>query len=393
MSINYVALAEQIISFVALYYIVTVGLNVKAGSTGIPDFGHAMFFAMGGIAIGNLVAHLAAAMAAAEVPQLGVTPADVLARNMEAIVTLNEKFFPTHPLESLVLILIGLVLATVMGGLLGWLASYPALRLHGEYLAILLLTMAEALRIFTTYTKQIMGSTPTVGLTRPDLFAWAPDPGLAATVLTALAAIGVYVFVERLHNSPAGRLFRAVRDEEDAAKALGKDVAVVRRDSMIVGSAIAGLAGALYALNPWLGGGAIAAESIFNRLFWTFWPWAIMILGGMASNRGTALAAAIIGIALLWPIRIYKTEIAQALGVASLGIDVSNFANALEYLLVGALIVIVLFVRPQGVIPETPSRTLPFEKIALEKGIPVTEEKGEGLLTRLLRFRRGSSRS
>ena len=383
--IDVLALAEQIISFVALYYIVTVGLNIKAGSTGIPDFGHAMFFAMGGIAVGNIVAHVAAAIAAAEAPQLGVTPADILARNMEAVVTLNEKFFPTHPLESMLLILLALVLGTVMGGLLGWLASYPALRLRGEYLAILLLTMAEALRIFTTYTKQIMGSTPTVGLTRPDLFSWAPDPGLAATVLTALAAIGVYVYVERLHNSPAGRLFRAVRDEEDAAKALGKDVAAVRRDAMIVGSALAGLAGTLYSLNPWLGGGALAAESIFNRVFWTFWPWAIMILGGMASNRGTALAALVIGVALLWPIRIYKAQIAQALGVAALGIDVSNFANALEYLLVGALIVIVLFVRPQGIIPEAPSRTLPFERIALEKGIPVSEEKGGGLLAKLLR--------
>jgi branched-chain amino acid transport system permease protein len=370
MSIDVVLLTEQILSFIALYVVVTIGLNIKAGATGIPDFGHAMFFAMGGIAVGNLVAHVAAALAAIQAPELGIGPEDVLANNTWAIKILNDRYFPYHPLESIMLIILSLVLAIVLGGALGLLASYPGLRLRGEYLAILLLTAAEALRIFATYTTWIMGDEPTVGLTRPNLFAWAPDPGLVATVFTVLVAIGVYVYAQRLHNSPIGRLLRAVRDEEDAAKALGKDVAAARRDAMVIGSAIAGLAGALYALNPWLGAGAIASESIFNRLFWTFWPWALMILGGMASNRGVALAAIIVGVTLLWPIRIYKKEIAVALGVQALGIDVSNFANALEYMLIGALIVLVLFLRPQGVIPEEPSRTLPFESIALARGMP-----------------------
>ena len=382
MSIDVAALAEQVLSYIALYVVVTIGLNIKAGATGIPDFGHAMFFAMGGIVVGNIVAHVAAALAALQAPELGVTVYDVLANNTGALTVLNRYYFPSHPVESIALILLSLVLAVLLGGALGLLASYPGLRLRGEYLAILLLTGAEALRVFATYTTWIMGDEPTVGLSRPALFAWAPDPGLAATVFTVLVAIGVYVFAQRLHNSPAGRLLRAVRDEEDAAKALGKDVAVARRDAMVIGSAIAGLAGALYALNPWLGGSAIAAESVFNRLWWTFWPWAIMILGGMASNKGIALASIIIGVSLLWPIRIYKDQLARALGVSALGIDVSNFANALEYLLVGALIILVLFLRPQGVIPEQPSRTLPFEAIAMEKGVPVSE-RAEGLLEKL----------
>ncbi len=389
MSIDVVALTEQILSFIALYVVVTIGLNIKAGATGIPDFGHAMFFAMGGIVVGNLVAHVAAAFAAMQAPELGITPVDVLARNTEAIAVLNKQYFPYHPVESIILIIVALVLAVLMGGALGLLASYPGLRLRGEYLAILLLTGAEALRIFATYTTWIMGDEPTVGLSRPALFAWAPDPGLAATVFTVLVAIGVYVFAQRLHNSPAGRLFRAVRDEEDAARALGKDVAAVRRDAMVIGSAIAGLAGALYALNPWLGGSAIAAESVFNRLYWTFWPWAMMILGGMASNRGVALAVMIIGVSLLWPIRIYKDQFARLLGAEALGLDVSNFANALEYLLVGALIIAVLFVRPQGVIPEEPSRTLPFEYIAMEKGVPATpRETLAEKLQRLIRWKK-----
>ena len=387
---NFILIAEQVLSFIGLYVLVTIALDIKAGKTGIPDFGHAMFFAMGGIVVGNITAHLAAVLAATAIPRdvvqktLGnmdlVTA--VLADNAKAIKLLNTYYFPSHPLESILLVLVALVLSVLLGGVLGWLASYPGLRLRGEYLAILLLATAEALRIFVTYTTWIMGNTPTVGLSTPDLFAWTGDPGLAVTVFTLLVAIGVYIYAERLHNSPAGRLFRAVRDEEDAAKALGKDVAGVRRDAMIIGSAIAGLAGAIYALNPWYGGGAVAAESIFNRVWWTFWPWALMILGGMASNRGIALATSIVGVLLIWPIRIYKNQLTAALHVEALGIDPGFFASALEYLLLGVLIILVLFLRPQGIIPEYESKTLRFEEIALNRGIPATPR--EPLIRKLL---------
>jgi branched-chain amino acid transport system permease protein len=370
---NYLVLLEQIISFIGVYYIVTVGLNIKAGNTGIPDFGHAMFFAMGGIVIGNIVAHIAAAIAASSVP--GVTPSGVIASNTETLTLMNEKFFPYHPWIDIGLLILALILAALLGGLLGWVASFPALRLRGEYLAILLLTVAEGLRVFFTYTKQLMGSTPTVGLSTPDLFAWTHNSALAATVFTAIIAILIYIYVERLHNSPAGRLLRAVRDDEDAAKALGKDVVAARRDAMIIGSALAGIAGLVYALNPFLGGGSVAAVSIFNRVWWTFWPWALMILGGMASNRGTAFAVVIIGVSLIWPIRLYRYQLTHFLRVESLGISPDAFANALEYIFIGLLILLVQAFRPQGVIPEPPSRTLPFEKYARGRILPPQPEE------------------
>jgi branched-chain amino acid transport system permease protein len=184
-----------------------------------------------------------------------------------------------------------------------------------------------------------------------------------AISLPRALAIGVYVYAQRLYNSPIGRLLRAVRDDEEAARALGKDIATARRDAMIIGSALAGLAGTLYAINPLLGGGSVAAQDLFNRLSWTFWPWALMILGGMASNRGITVAVIAVWVTILWPIRIYKHELASALGVESLGIDPGYFANALEYLLMGALLILVIFFRPQGIIPEPPSRTLPVTEI------------------------------
>ncbi len=360
--VNAIVLTEQILSFIGVYTIVTLALNIKAGHTGIPDFGHAMFFGIGGIVVGNFVAHLAAALASHVVP--GVTVHGVLAQNTETLNLLNTKYFPTHPGVAIGLLIFAIVVALVLGGIVGWLASLPALRLRGEYLAILLLATAEAVRIFVTYTKQIMGSTPTVGLATPDLFAWAGNSAAAATIFTVIMAAIVYWVFERIHHSPAGRLFRAVRDDEDAAKALGRDVVVVRRDAMIIGSAIAALGGVVYALNPFLGGGAVAAVSIFNRVFWTFWPWALMILGGMASNRGVVAATALVGILLIWPIRVYKVQLAKALGASLLGLDPNSFGNALEYLLLGLLIILALALKPEGIIPEPPSKTLDFRKKA-----------------------------
>ncbi|MCE4622294.1 MAG: branched-chain amino acid ABC transporter permease [Desulfurococcales archaeon] len=356
--VNVVSLAEIIVSFIAIYYILTVALNIKAGMTGIPDFGHAMFFAIGGIVVANFAARIAAAFVAS---QLGVSPGEamhlVIAENTAIMVKINEAL-ATRPLLSIMLIIFSIVVALLLGGLLGWIASYPALRLRGDYLAIMLLTASEGLRIFVMYTKSIMGSTPTVGLTTPALFAFTGDAGLWSTVFVASLAVIVYLFAERFHNSPSGRLFRAVRDDEDSAEAVGKNIAKVRRDAMIIGSAIAALAGVAYSFSTWIAGSSIAAQSIFDRVLWTFWPWALMILGGMSSNRGITLATIVVGALIVGPIRIYKNQIAAALPVDKLGFDPGNFASALEFTLVALLILLVLLFRPKGVIPEPPSYTL-----------------------------------
>ncbi|MCE4611728.1 MAG: branched-chain amino acid ABC transporter permease [Desulfurococcales archaeon] len=374
-----VTVVEQILAFAAVYYILTAALNVKAGMTGIPDFGHAMFFAVGGIVVGNLVAHLVVAIAILtgfigpeEVatitgkpgsPSLGMVDDLVLGNNEKTLNLINNEYLPNSPLTAITMLLVAIALSLVLGGALGFIASYPALRLRGEYLAIMLLTASEGIRVLVTYTPQVMGATPTVGLFKPRLFAWTPDPPLAATLFAVLVALLVYLFVESFYNSPSGRLFRAVRDDEDTAKAVGKNIAAVRRDAMILGGALAALAGLVYSLNPWLGGSSVAAQSIFDRVLWTFWPWALMILGGMASNRGVTIATIIVGALVIGPIRIYKDDIARLLPLEYVGIDEGYFANALEYMLIALLMLAVIYFRPRGVIPEPPSRTLSLREI------------------------------
>ena len=356
-------IAQMMAAFIATYYVLTAGLNKKAGMTGIPDFGHAMFFAIGGIVVGHIAARVAAVILA---PELGISRAEawrnVLEKNTQFMPIVNEHL-AQHPLLSISLIVFSIVVAMILGGLLGWLASYPALRLKGDYLAIMLLAASEGLRVFVTYTTSIMGKTPTVGLTRPTLFAFTGNPPLWSTVFLVVIAVLVFVFAERFYNSPSGRLFRAVRDDEESAEALGKDVAKVRRDAMIIGSALAALAGAIASMNFWMTGSSIAPKTVFDRVLWTFWPWAIMIVGGMSSNRGTAVTTIIIGALIIGPIRIYKDSITRMLHVSALGIDPGYFANALEYFLIGFLILGMLFFKPSGIIPEPPSWTLSRNKI------------------------------
>jgi len=361
--VELVTVVEQILAFIAIYYILTAALNVKAGMTGIPDFGHAMFFAVGGIVVGNLSARIAAALLAGE---LGVSAMNatgqVISNNTAFMVEVN-KVLAQSPGVSILVLALALVLAVLLGGILGWLASYPALRLRGDYLAIMLLAASEGLRIFVMYNESLMGATPTVGLTTPQLFAWTGNPGLYSTLFVIILAILVFIYMERFYNSPSGRLFRAVRDDEDSAEAIGKDIAKVRRDAMIIGSALAALAGVAYSVNYWIGGGTVAAQRVFDRVLWTFWPWALMILGGMSSNRGVGLATVIVGALLVGPIRIYKDALATALRVEALGIDPGYFANALEYMLIAGLILVVLFTKPKGIIPEPPSQTIPKDRV------------------------------
>ena len=207
---------------------------------------------------------------------------------------------------------------------------------------MLLLGSAAFFQIFlSNYTPIINGQ---LGIGIPNFFAWAGSYStLGATLLISAFALVVYVYAERMANPPLGRTLRALRDNEAAAEALGKDTVVIRRNILIIASIITGVAGALYTIytgdtNP----------AIYDRVTWTFWPWLIVILGGVASNSGVAIGTFVF-IFLLQYIDATKFYLQNVLPF-----DVTW----LEYLLFGSLLILVLLLRPQGILPEKPSHTL-----------------------------------
>ncbi|HEV2390098.1 MAG TPA: branched-chain amino acid ABC transporter permease [Nitrososphaerales archaeon] len=346
-----------LLAFFALYLIISISLNVEMGYAGIPNFGKVLYF-MGGAAFSGSVAIRAAAWI------MHVSGNVVGFDNFLLADKLTSMLASDVP-ASLALVAITMAVGGLVGGILGYVSIFPAIRLREDYLAMLLLGSAAFFQIFLgNYTPIING---TLGIGIPNFFAWAGSYStVGATLLIAAFAVIVYIYSERMVRSPLGRTLRALRDNEAAAEALGKDTVEIRRNVLIIASIITGVAGALYTIytgdtNP----------AIYDRVTWTFWPWFIVILGGVASNSGVAVGTFVF-VFLLQYIDATKFYLQDVLPF-----DVTW----LEYLLFGSLLIVVLLLRPQGLLPEKPSHTLPKPEISrIVEGVDAgkDEERRDG---------------
>jgi len=338
-----------LLAFFALYLIISISLNIEMGYAGIPNFGKVLYF-MGGAAFSGSVAIRAAAW-------IMHVPGHVVGLDNFLIAGKLTSMLQSDIPASLLLIAITMAVGGLVGGILGYISIFPAIRLREDYLAMLLLGSAAFFQIFlSNYTPIINGY---LGIGIPNLFAWAGAYStIGATLLIAAFALVVYVYAERMVRSPLGRTLRALRDNEAAAEALGKDTVAIRRNVLIIASIITGVAGALYTIYT---GDTNAA--IYDRVTWTFWPWLIVILGGVASNSGVAIGTFVF-IFLLQYIDATKFYLQNVLPF-----DVTW----LEYLLFGSLLIGVLLLRPQGILPEKPSHTLATSDISR-----IIEHPGDG---------------
>ena len=321
-----------------LFLVVSLSLNLEAGYTGVPNFGKVMFMA-GGAAVSAAVSGLLA------VEIIGI---DVHGNYNAYIVTVINQVnasLAKNPVLSIELILLGTVLAAGIGGFLGFLASYPAIRLREDYLGMLLLASAQFFQIFLGAYYPLIGGTQ--GISVPDFFGWAGN-GIGVrdvTILGFLAvfAIIVYVYSERIARSPLGRTLRAVRDNETATRALGKNDVAIRRNVIIIASAISGMAGALLTFQV-----ASIGPGTWDRITWTFYIWVMVIIGGAGNNRGVALGALTFSF-----LSSGITQFQNALP-SDLPIDVNWF----RYLIFAGLLLWILAFRPRGILPEKSSPTL-----------------------------------
>jgi branched-chain amino acid transport system permease protein len=351
----------------AVYLIITISLNIEYGYAGIPHFGKVLAVAGGAFLAGFLPGRVGILL-------LKLFPhGDIVnivcgqeeAGSLKILTSLDEALGQYIPCNNavidwlggviasnigfaLLLIIITLVSSGLLGGFLGFITSYPGIRLRGDYLAMVLLAMGEMLRIIGLNYEPLVGGT--LGISVPNLYAWAGGElrFVVATVFIILIAAGVYFYAELLVRSPLGRLLRAMRDNEVTAESLGKDVAGLRMRTLVVGSAIASLGGTLYALYT---GGVIATT--YSRVSWTFWPWVMVILGGTANNVGT-LAGTSAFVVFRQLIIFYKDRLAGFVPFNIVWLDT---------LILGAVLLVILLQRPEGIIPEKPTFTLRREKL------------------------------
>jgi len=331
--------------------IVSLTVNLEFGYAGIPNFGKVLFVAGGGYLAGSLAYRLM-----------------VYVMNLKGDIFAYQALFigeiDTHlaqyPLEAIELVLFMVVVAAATGALFGFLASYPAIKLREDYLGMLLLAAGEFFNIFSVaYTPFLGGS---LGSFAPDPIAAlgtdAGDSDLFILVVLAVFAVLIYIYSERIGRAPLGRTLRAVRDNETASEALGKDNVALRRNALLVGSALAGIAGVLYLSFVPLMSPGTTTEATFNRVTDTFIPFVIVIIGGAANNRGVLVGSFVY-------LLIYNafSQITTYLGPSLSGTLGLFGLNNIEFILIGVLVIAILLRRPQGMIPEKATLTIKRSKL------------------------------
>src|SRR2546426_5668448 len=260
LGIDVVKFAVNLGTAFTLYMAVSLTLNLEAGYTGVPNFGKVMFLAGGAAVSASVCGRLAVFI-------LGINVHGDYNGYIVTVINQVNASLSQNPVLCVELILLGVLLAAGVGAALGFLASYPAIRLREDYLGMLLLASAQFFQIFLGGYEPLIGGTQ--GILVPDLFRWAGSAiGVRDVVVLGFLAVFaglVYLYSESLARSPLGRTLRAVRDDEVASRALGKNDIAIRRNVIIIASAISGMAGAFLTFYV----GSVGAET-WTRLAWTF---------------------------------------------------------------------------------------------------------------------------
>jgi branched-chain amino acid transport system permease protein len=290
-----------------VYAVMALGLNLNWGMTGLFNVGIAGFFAVGAYT-SALLATPPLRGAASGVGGLGL------------------------PMP------VGWLAATVLAALVAWAVGRICLRLRSDYLAIATIGIAEIIRLVALNEQTLTGGAFGIkGIPRPFENLSRPWGEIALMLLVGLLVLAIYLFMERVRNSPWGRVMRAIRDNETAAAAMGKDVEAFRLQAFVIGSAFMGLGGALTA--HYL---KVFTPEASEPLYATFLVWVMLIVGGSGNNRGAILGAVLVW--LLWT----ASELVTGQLPTEWGVKIAY----IKMFLVGLLLVLVLQWFPQGIFPE-----------------------------------------
>ncbi|MDQ1280982.1 MAG: Branched-chain amino acid transporter permease [Thermoproteota archaeon] len=344
----------NLLASLAPFLIVTVSLNLEYGYAGIPNFGKTLAVAGGAFVAGVIPGRFLAFL-------FGIGKNLSYIDDNKQIVSAINRQLVTDPVLSIGIIILTLIMAVLIGALLGLLIAYPVARLRTDYLGMTFLAFGQVILVIGNNFPPLVGGT--LGVSVPDPFAFVSVysifdllPGemrnLFVITFMSIVALLVFLFARRLTRSPLGRVLRAIRDDENSALALGKDVQRNRIIIMIFSSAIAALAGALYAMYT-----ANVFSTTYSRTTWTFWPWVMVILGGAANDLGI-VSGTFIFVAVRQIISYYREFFEPILPFNIVWLDT---------LLLGLALLFILIYRPEGLIREKPIKTIKIESLSVEE--------------------------
>ncbi len=304
----------NLIIYAAVDAMACLGLSQQFGVAGVTNFGFIIFQAAGG--------YTAAILA---------MPGDKANGGFQSYIGGWNLPFPLPWLG-----------AALVGGLLALPFTFlVGRRLRGDFAAVGLLVTAVLLNLLVTNYRPLLNGDAGLSLIpaplRPggfsatsSLYQWA----FAAGAVLVLA--GVFWFVWRITQSPYGRSLRAMRDNDVVADSLGKNLLSLRTAMLVTGGAIAGLSGGILVsyISTWSPAAWGYAETVV--LF------AAVIIGGAGNHVGAVVGAILVPVGFEEITRFIPTSNNLP----------PNLIPSLEWVAIGLLIVIFLWVRPQGILPE-----------------------------------------
>ncbi len=285
---------SEILDNVGIYVLMGLGLNIVVGFAGLLDLGYVAFYAIGAYTLGVLT-------------------------TSEAVGLLHLSFWEAIPFALIVAVFAGIIL------------GLPVLRMRGDYLAIVTLGFGEIIRILvlSDWLKPLLGGSegiqrigqPTIGT-----FVLAHQQELYYLILVGIILAGFITI--RLKDSHLGRSWMALREDEDVAEAMGINKVKTKLLAFAMGALFSGLGGAIFATKI----GSVYPQSFsfivsINIL-------SLIIIGGMGSIPGVFVGGlALVGLPLL----------------------LSQFAD-FRYLVYGAVLVVMMLMKPEGLAPEARRR-------------------------------------
>jgi branched-chain amino acid transport system permease protein len=321
---------------IALAYVVmALGLNIVVGFAGLLDLGYVAFFAIGAYTMGWLGSTHFAAAGGGEGFHFG---AGEFASNL-----------PGVHLNWLIIAVAAVFVTAFFGVLIG----LPTLRLRGDYIAIVTLAFGEIIRIFALQGDEIhlfsddypltggrKGITPVDAIDLPGLGPFDQAINLRPWYWTALALIAIVLFVNfRLRDSRLGRAWIALREDEVAAASMGVPLVRTKLLAYATGAAFGGVAGAF------IGSFYNTVNADQFEFSFSIFILAMVILGGLGSIWGSVVGALLLSLINTWLIPDIMVDWPRKVG---LEFDMTQ----VSFGIFGFLLLIMMVLRPQGLIPE-----------------------------------------
>jgi branched-chain amino acid transport system permease protein len=329
------------------YVTMALGLNIVVGFAGLLDLGYVAFFAIGA----HVAAHLGSTFWADAAGGAGVA----------LFVGEPAASMPGIHFNFLIILVIAIVATTIAGVLIG----VPTLRLRGDYVGIVTLAFGEIIGQVAANGREIelLGGTLTggtngmAGIDRIDLpfLERFGALDLRPWYWFALALVALMLVVNfRLRDSRVGRAWIALREDEDAAASAGVPIVRTKLLAYGVGAALGGVSGAFLAsylstVNP-------------DQLTFSFsiFILAMVVLGGLGSIWGVVVGAIVLSAVNNYLLPRVLSDVPSQVG---LDFDLSQVSSGIY----GFLLVLIMLLRPAGLLPATQPRTAPQIADALRR--------------------------